>query len=330
TGDDEDVIGYFGNTVAMRLQPKAGMTFRQLLAQTRDTAIGAFAHQRVGLDRMVRELNPDRRHGAERMTRVSFGFRGPDRFGFTPPGVTCERADLRSHLTHLPLGIMVEFDADGILVELEYLVEIIEPGLARQLIDHYAVLLDSALAQPDSVLSGLQLMSAQDLEWLHDVSYGQVFDTPPATITDLVEAQVDRTPDGTAVVYEGRHFSYREINESANRVAHWLIGQGIGAEDRVAVLLDKSPDLVVIALGVLKAGAVYVPIDPTYPQDRLDFILGDCDAKLAVREPFTDLDGYRNDNPTDAHRVRPVRHDNTAYLIYTSGSTGLPKGVPVP
>ncbi len=173
-------------------------------------------------------------------------------------------------------------------------------------------------------------MSAEDTAWLRDASYGLEFDTPPATITDLVEAQVARTPAGTAVVYEGRHYSYSEVNESANRVAHWLIGKGVGAEDRVAVLLDKSPELVVIALGVLKAGAVYVPIDPTYPQDRLDFILDDCDAKIAVREPLTDLDGYRTDNPTDADRVRPVRHDNTAYLIYTSGSTGLPKGVPVP
>lgn len=329
-GDAEDVIGYFGNTVAMRLRPQSRMPFRELLMQTRDTAIGAFAHQRVGLDRMVRELNPDRRHGAERLTRVSFGFRGPDRFGFTPPGVTCERADLRSHLTHLPLGIMVEFDAQGILIELEHLVEIIEPRLAKQLIDHYAVLLDSALAEPDSVLSGLQLMSADDIAWLHDASYGLEFDTAPATITDLVEAQVERTPAATAVVYEGRHYSYGELNESANRVAHWLIGQGIGAEDRVAVLLDKSPELVVTALGVLKAGAVYLPIDPTYPQDRLDFMLGDCDAKLAVREPVADLDSYRTDNPTDTDRVRPVGHDNTAYLIYTSGSTGLPKGVPVP
>ena len=330
TGDTEDVIGYFGNTVAMRLRPRSAMTFRELLVQTRDTAIGAFAHQRVGLDRMVRELNPDRRHGAERMTRVSFGFRGPDRFGFTPPGVTCERAELRSHLTHLPLGVMVEFDASEIVVELAYLVEIIEPGLADQLLQHYAVLLESALERPDTVLSGLQLLSDDDTAWLRQASYGPAFDTPPATITDLVEAQARRTPEATAVVYEGRHFSYREINESANRLAHWFIDQGVGAEDRVAVLLDKSPELVVTALGVLKSGAVYVPIDPTYPQDRLDFILGDCDAKIAVREPVTGVDGYRAENPTDEDRVRPVGPANTAYLIYTSGSTGLPKGVPVP
>lgn len=330
TADAEDVIGYFGNTVAMRLRPKSGMTFRDMLDQTRDTAIGAFAHQRVGLDRMVRELNPDRRHGAERMTRVSFGFRGPDRFGFTPPGVTCERADLRSHLTHLPLGVMIEFDTTGIDAELEYLVEIIEPGLAQQLIDHYTVLLTSALDQPDTPLSRLALMGAEDTAWLREVSYGLEFHTPAATINELVQEQTERTPHGTAVVYEGRHYTYQEINEAANRVAHWLIGQGIGTEDRVAVLLDKSPELVVTALGVLKAGAVYLPVDPTYPQDRLEFILGDCDAKMIVREPLADIDGYRADNPTDGDRVRPLRPDNTAYLIYTSGSTGLPKGVPVP
>ncbi|MBB2992300.1 mycobactin peptide synthetase MbtE [Mycolicibacterium iranicum] len=330
TGATEDVIGYFGNTVAMRLRPRPEMTFRELLTQTRDTALGAFAHQRVGLDRMVREINPDRRHGAERMTRVSFGFRGPDRFGFTPPGVSCERADLRSHLTHLPLGVMVEFDETGILVELEYLVEIIEPRLAGQLLDHYAVLLGGALDAPDATLSALPMMGPEDSAWLRDMSCGPRFDTPDATITDLVEAQVERTPDGTAVVYEGRHFTYRELNEAANRVAHWLIGQGVGAEDRVAVLLDKSPDLVITALGVLKAGAVYVPVDPTYPQDRLDFILGDCDAKLVVREPITGTHDKPAHNPSDADRVRPLRPGNTAYLIYTSGSTGLPKGVPVP
>ncbi|ANI40789.1 non-ribosomal peptide synthetase [Mycolicibacterium vaccae] len=329
-GDTDDVIGYFGNTVAMRMRPRPPMTFRELLTQTRDTALGAFAHQRVGLDRMVRELNPDRRHGAERMTRVSFGFRGRDRFGFTPPGVTCERADLRAHLTHLPLGIMVEFDADEIVVELEHLVEIIEPALARQLLDHYAVLLRSALDAPDTTLSALQLMGDDDLHWLRAQSTGPRFDTPPATITDLIENQARRSPDGTAVVYEGRHYTYREINEAANRVAHWLIGQGVGAEDRVAVLLDKSPDLVVTAVGVLKAGAVYVPVDPTYPQDRLNFILDDCDAKVIVREPVADAQRCRADNPGDADRVRPVGPANTAYLIYTSGSTGLPKGVPVP
>lgn len=330
----DDTIGYHGNTVAMRLRPRPAMSFRELLAETRDTVLGAFAHQRVNLDRVVRELNPDRRHGAERMTRVSFGFREPDGGGFTPPGVSCRRAELRSHLTQLPLGFMVEFDSTGALVEVEHLVEVLDSSLAAQLARHFGVLLEDALSRPGTPLSRLDVMGADDAAWLREVSSGEVFTTPEATLPDLVAAQVARTPDATAVVYEGRHYSYREINEAANRVAHRLIDAGIGTEDRVAVLLDKSPDLVITALGVLKAGGVYLPVDPTYPEDRLSFILGDCDAKLVVREPLCGVDGatddVRADDPTDADRVRPLRPSNTAYLIYTSGSTGLPKGVPVP
>ncbi|HZC52206.1 MAG TPA: amino acid adenylation domain-containing protein, partial [Mycobacterium sp.] len=114
------------------------------------------------------------------------------------------------------------------------------------------------------------------------------------------------------------------------RLAYWLIERGIGTEDRVAVLLDKSPELVTTALGIVRAGAVYLPIDPTYPDDRLVFILDDADAKLVLREPVTGLADYPATDPTADELVRPLRPDNTAYLIYTSGSTGLPKGVPVP
>ena len=324
-------IGYCGNTVALRLRPTAAMTFRELLGHARDTALGAFAHQGINLDRVVRELNPDRRHGTERMTRVSFGFRGPDRFGFTPPGVHCRRAELRSRLTQLPLGVMVEFDPDtGAEVELEHLVEIVEPALGRRMLEHFTVLLHDALQHPDTPLGRLRLMSDADAAWLRAVSTGEAFDTPPATLADLVAARVAAQPDAIAVVYEGRRWTYAELNAAANRVAHWLIARGIGTEQRVAVLLDKSPELIVTALGVIKAGAVYVPVDPTYPADRLDFILGDCDAELVLREPVPDLDGLPDHDPTDADRVRPLRPDNTAYLIYTSGTTGRPKGVPVP
>lgn len=326
----EETLGYFGNTVAMRLRPQPTMTFRDLLMSTRDIAAGAFAHQRINLDHVVRELNPDRRHGAERMTRVSFGFREPDGGGFNPPGTECRRDELRSNVTQLPLGLMVEFDRTGALVEAEYLLEILEPPLAHQLLEHFAVLLDHALAAPDTPLARLALTTERQAHWLHDVTCGERFTTAARTLVDLVSEQTRRNPDATAIVYEGRQFSYRELNEASNRLAHWLIEQGIGTEDRVAVLLDKSPDVVITALGLVKSGAVYVPVDPSYPQDRLDFILDDCDAKLVLREPVRDLTGYSAGDVTDADRIRPLRPDNNAYLIYTSGTTGLPKGVAVP
>jgi mycobactin peptide synthetase MbtE len=330
TADLDDSIGYYGNTVALRLRPHRSQTFRDAVADARDVAVGAFAHQRVNLDRVVAEINPDRRHGVERMTRVTFGARGADGAGFNPPGITCERAQLRGQFTQLPLGFMVEFGADGIEVEAEYLVEVLDPALARQLLEHYAVLLDSALADPESPIRELDMMGPVYAEWLQKVSAGEEFITPATTLAALVEEQVRRSPDATAVVYEGRHYTYREINESANRFAHWLIEHGIGSEDRVAVLLDRSPELVITALGLIKAGAVYLPVDPTYPEDRLDFILSDSDPKLVLREAVGDLGDYPASNPTDSDRVRPLGPDSTAYLIYTSGSTGLPKGVPVP
>ena len=168
----EDVIGYYGNTLVMRMRPQPQLTFRELLVQTRDGAVGALAHSRVDLEWLVRESNPDRRHGAERMTRVSFGLREPDGGGFSPPGVRCARAELRGHLNQLPLGLMIELagaatGSDGsALVEAEYLVEVLDRPLVEQLLRHYGVLLDNALADPDTPLSACGLMSDADAEWL--------------------------------------------------------------------------------------------------------------------------------------------------------------------
>jgi mycobactin peptide synthetase MbtE len=326
----ENTIGYFGNTLVMRMRPEPQLTFRELLAQTRDSAVGALAHSRVDLEWLVRASNPDRRHGAERMTRVSFGLREADGGGFSPPGVRCERAELRGHFSQLPLGLMIELDGSGrgAEVEAEYLVEVLDRPLVDQLLRHYRVLLDHALANPDTTLSACGLMSDADAEWLRDVSAGEDFNYPASTLPALVARRAAVTPDAVAVVYEGRQYSYREIDDQANRLAHWLIEQGVGAEDRVAVLLDKSPELVITALGVLKAGGVYLPVDPTYPDDRLAFILDDAQAKLVLREPVTGLEHYPSAEPSEL--VRPLGPENTAYLIYTSGSTGLPKGVPVP
>lgn len=329
----EDVIGYYGNTVVIRLRPRPHQTFRELLAETREDALGAFAHSRADLDWLVRESNPDRRHGADRMTRVSFGQREPDGAGFCPPGVRCERGELRGHFNQLPLSLMVELDRtpDGTgagLVEVEYLVEVMDQQLVEQLLRHYAALLDGLLSDPDANISACALMSDDDAEWLRAVSTGEKFVTPASTLPELVSRRARLTPEAVAVVHEGRAYPYREIDEESNRLAHWLIEQGIGTEDRVAVLLDKSPELVITALGVLKAGGVYLPVDPTYPQDRLSFILEDADAKLVLREPVTDAARYPASAPTAL--IRPLSPHNTAYLIYTSGSTGLPKGVPVP
>ena len=304
-GTDE-TIGYYGNTVAMRLRPQGSHRFRDLVTATRDTALGAFAHQRVNLDRVVRELNPDRRHGAERMTRVSFGFREPDGGGFSPAGVRCERADLRGHVTQLPLGFMVEFDASGAA----------RGGRAphrghrrprspRRLLGHFAVLLDSALAEPDRPLAQLELFTADDADWLRKVSSGERVrharnHARPHWSASRRPARPTRPPSSTRA---GTTATARSTKRRT-ALAHWLIGQGIGTEDRVAVLLDKSPELVITALGIVKAGAVYLPVDPTYPEDRLAYILADSDPKVVCASRSPGWTSYSQRRP-DRRRPGP-------------------------
>ena len=149
---------------------------------------------------------------------------------------------------------MVEFDGTGVDGGGRAPRRGLDAGLARQLLEHFAVLLDSALADPDLRRRELDVMGPADTDWLREVSAGEEFDTPATTLAALVEEQVARTPDATAVVYEGRHYSYREINEIGEPVRALADRQGIGTEDRVAVLLDKSPELVITALGVDQGG----------------------------------------------------------------------------
>ena len=327
TAGTEDAIGYFGNTVVLRARVAAADTFADLLARTRDTALGAFEHQGINLDRVVRELNPDRRFGgAERLARLSFGARAADDAGFHPAGVRCARAGYRAKVAQLPLGVMLE-TGSGVL-EAEYLLDVLDAALVDQLLEHLVRLLEAAVARPGTRVRDLDMLGADGRARLDRVARGPRFSAPPATLAALVQARVAATPDAVAVVDEHGRYSYAEINRRANQVAHWLIGRGIGTEDRVAVLLGRSLDLVVTALGIAKAGAAYVPVDPEYPPERIDFILADARPVLVVRERV-DAAGYPDTNPGDTDRVRRLRPDNLAYVIYTSGSTGAPKGVPV-
>ncbi|MGC7216786.1 amino acid adenylation domain-containing protein [Mycobacteroides abscessus] len=308
-------IGHFGNVLPLRMRPRADESFRDLLARVRRTTLDGMAHQGVSLDRVV--------------PRVGFSMATDSAALFCPPGIRCEKAAFESHVAYVPLGLTVEMKSGGADVVAEYLVTVLEERMATQLLRHFANVLEAVLADPERVVGAVDLMDDREAQWLWAASSGERFEAPPATLGDLVAERAAAQPDAVAVVYEGRHYSYRETNDLANRLAHWIIEQGIGTEDHVAVLLDKSPDLIITALAIAKAGAVYLPIDPEYPPDRVAHILSDAQPRLVIREPVTGLDQFDAREPVDSDRVRPLTPDNAAYLIYTSGSTGMPKGVTV-
>nr|QIE08767.1 non-ribosomal peptide synthetase [Nocardia sp.] len=334
----EALIGYFGNTLLLRAGIGDRDDFAALVAAVRDTCTEAFARRGVGIDRVVREANPDRvagRDGLDQLVRLGFSVR-KSADGFAIDGVTSTQLELGAAGAQVPLAFAVVLDNDGTaVVEAEYQTDVLSEALVDQLLVHFGQLLDSALRDPRRRLGDLDMLGAADRVALLQRSHGLLVDEPATTLVALLESAADAAPDALALVSDDTELTYAALHARANRLAHWLIGQGIGTEDIVGLRLGTSVEFIVAVLAVLKAGGAYLPIDPVYPDDRIEYLVDDANPRLllgavelaAAEEAAAELPATA---PTDAERLRPLLPANLAYVIYTSGSTGKPKGVPVP
>ncbi|MGW6724361.1 amino acid adenylation domain-containing protein [Nocardia sp. NPDC055029] len=334
----EQLIGYFGNTLLLRAALGARDDFAHLVAAVRDTCAGAFARRGVGIDRVVREANPDRvagRDGMDQLVRLGFSVR-KSADGFAIDGVTSAQLDLGAASAQVPLALAIVLEDDGTaVVEAEYQTDVLTEAIVDQLLVHFGQLLDAALRDPRRRLGDLDMLGAADRAALLERSHGVLVDQPATTLVALLEAAAAATPDAIALASDDIELSYGALHARANRLAHWLIGQGIGAEDIVGLRLGTSVEFIVAVLAVLKAGGAYLPIDPAYPEDRIEYLVEDANPRLllgavelaAAESTAAELPATA---PTDADRLRPLLPANLAYVIYTSGSTGKPKGVPVP
>ncbi|MEV6062108.1 amino acid adenylation domain-containing protein [Nocardia asteroides] len=334
----EELIGYFGNTLLLRATFGTGDDFAGLVAAVRDTCANGFARRGVGIDRVVREANPDRvagRDGMDQLVRLGFSVR-KSADGFAIDGVTSRQLDLGAVSAQVPLALAIVLENDGTaVVEAEYQTDVLTEALVDQLLAHYGRLLDAALTDPRRRLADLDMLGADDRAALLERSHGVLVDQPATTLTALFETAATASPDAPALASDDIELSYAALHARANRLAHWLIAQGIGTEDIVGLRLGTSVEFIVAVLAVLKAGGAYLPIDPAYPDDRIDYLVADAKPRLllgavelaAAESAAADLPQVA---PTDADRLRPLLPANLAYVIYTSGSTGKPKGVPVP
>ncbi|MGW5441208.1 amino acid adenylation domain-containing protein [Nocardia asteroides] len=337
----EELIGYFGNTLLLRATFGTGDDFAGLVAAVRDTCANGFARRGVGIDRVVREANPDRvagRDGMDQLVRLGFSVR-KSADGFAIDGVTSRQLELGAVSAQVPLALAIVLEDDGTaVVEAEYQTDVLTEALVDQLLAHYGRLLDAALADPRRRLADLDMLGADDRAALLERSHGVLVDQPATTLTALFEAAAGASPDAPALASDDIELSYAALHARANRLAHWLIAQGIGTEDIVGLRLGTSVEFIVAVLAVLKAGGAYLPIDPAYPDDRIDYLVADARPRLllgavelaAAESAAAELPEVAEVAPTDADRLRPLLPANLAYVIYTSGSTGKPKGVPVP
>ncbi|MFF2900130.1 amino acid adenylation domain-containing protein [Streptomyces sp. NPDC057966] len=344
--ETEDLIGFFVNTLVLRTDLSGDPAFTELLDRVKDTALGAYDHQDLPFERLVEELAPDRDPSRNPLFQTMFVLQNtPDEHGWSLPGLDVEPYTVTLPDAKFDLTLMMSEDADGGLRgTLEYRTDLFERDTVTRLAGHLGTLLETVAHEPAARLSRLCLLTAEErrrtvVEW-NDTA-AAFPDT--ATLHGLFEERAAQQPDTVAVEGPQGTLTYGQLNARANRIAHHLrIRYGVRPDMPVAVCLERGPDLVTALLGVLKAGAPYVPLDPDHPAERLAYMVRDTatpvvltgsahTGRLPSDVPLLLLDedtATLAGEPTTDPRPTAAPHD-LAYLIYTSGSTGRPKGVQV-
>ena len=334
----EDAVGYFGNTVLLRIVARSQDTFSSFVDAVRQTCLDGFAHQSVGIDRVVREANPERmgHDGMDQLVRLGFSMR-KSAGEFALNEVTVRQLGLGAVTAHLPLALAIVLDPESVCAEFEYQTDVLGTALVEQMLAHYLQLLDNALTQPQRGIAGLDMLGAGERDAVLAQSHGELVATPATTIVAMLEAAASANPDAVALVSDAAELTHGELHRRANRLARWLIGQGTGARDDEAIVgvrMTTSIEFIVAMLAILKAGAAYLPIDPAFPEDRIEYLIADARPQTVIGpdefEAAERAAAQLPDNAlTDADRLCPLLPDDLAYVIYTSGSTGQPKGVAV-
>jgi aspartate racemase len=337
----EELVGFFVNTLALRIDLGGDPRFRELVARVRQTALEAYEHEELPFEQLIAALNPRRKLSHAPLAQVLFSLQaaggGKARFA----NLAASNVQLERGTAKLDLSLIMSETDEGLLASFEYATDLFDGETIERMLGHLETLLEAVVAEPQLRLSELPLLTESERNQVL-VSWNQTLRPFPSEscVHDLFEQQVELRPDAVALSDGDRQVSYHELNEQANRLAHLLRGLGVGPEVLVGVCLERSADLVVALLATLKAGGAYVPLDPGYPSDRLAFMLEDTaapvlitDTALQVRLPHFDGGVVCLDADADAIAAEPAdnpragaRSDGLAYVMYTSGSTGAPKG----
>ena len=353
----EGLIGFFANTLVFRNSLSGNPTFRDLMAQVREVAIGAYEHQDVPIEKLVDELQPDRDLNRNPLFQVTFQLRNYPSDLVQLSELIIEPFELHSGIAKFDLSLAMSNEMDGLKAEIEYNPDLFESATINRILGHFQTLLEGIVSNPGQRIGELSLLTEPEQHQL-SVQWNDTQQDYPKDqcIHQLFEAQVEGGPDTVAVVFEDQQLSYRQLNERANRLARYLKRQGVGADVRVGICVARSLDLIVGILGIVKSGGAYVALDLSYPQERLEFVLADAQvALLLTQEALFDAEGLTMEGnerqfpgfdpriprvcldrdwqliakESAANLENSTGVDNLAYVIYTSGSTGQPKGVAI-
>ncbi|MDH3600117.1 MAG: amino acid adenylation domain-containing protein [Candidatus Tectomicrobia bacterium] len=340
--ETEGLIGCFLNTLALRVNVSGNPTFRELLAQVQQMTQEAYEHQDVPFEQVIDELQPERNPSHNPIVQVAFALQNAPMDEFALPSLRVHALDPEVHRVHTDLEWYVWERDDVLAGGCTYNRDLFDASTMARLVAHFQTLLSGIVSNPDQRIATLPLLSETER---HEVLVGwnatRTGYPTALCIHQVVEGQVEVTPDAVAVVWGDQALTYRALNARANQVAHYLRSLGVGADVRVGLCLERSLEMVVGLLGILKAGGAYVPLDPQYPRERLAFMLQDAHAQVVLTQASLlpelplpslpviclDRDGAELAAWPRTNPAPVAGPEHLAYVIYTSGSTGQPKGV---
>ncbi|HEY8670309.1 MAG TPA: AMP-binding protein, partial [Terriglobales bacterium] len=346
----EEMIGFFANTLVLRTKFPEGSNFKDVLAQVKETALGAYAHQDVPFEKLVEDLRPDRDLSQNPLFQVMFSLQNAPRQAFELKGLKLSLMDMGEASAKFDISVFLSESTDGVGGRIEFNTDLFDTQTIQRMIGHYRVLLQAAVANPELKVSELPLLTSPEHHQIV-VDWNATAAEYPRDLClhQLIEQQVDRTPDAIACVVPGeaakddRQLSYRELNAKANQLAHALRKRGLGPGQRVGIFVDRSLEMMIGLLGIQKSGAAYIPLDPGYPAERIRLTLEDADVavlltqqSLAASLPQNRAEIICIDSAwtkiakeSDTNPVSSATPEDLVYVIFTSGSTGRPKGVQV-
>ena len=340
--ETENLIGFFVNTMVLRTDLSGDPSFRELLARVREMALTAYAHQDVPFELLVEELQPERSLAHTPLFQVVFTLQNAPMPRMELEGLSVAGLAMPNATAKFDLGLNIGGTTGQLQGALEYNTDLFDAATIRRMISHFEVLLENVVSNPDQPISELQLLREEErkqvlFDW-NDTAVEYPLDK---CIHHLFEEQAGRTPDAVAIFFEDQQVSYRELNERANRLAHHLRSLGVGPETLVGICVERSIEMIVGLLGIMKAGGGYVPIDPENPTTRAASALSNAGVRLLLTQQAliehcagSEVTMLCLDQELPEIAAQPISNprggasaENVAYVIYTSGSTGEPKGV---
>jgi amino acid adenylation domain-containing protein len=309
------------------------------LKRVQHVTLDAYDHQALPFEQLVEALHPERNLSQNPLFQVMFIFQTAS-VSTLDADLTVSFCSIDSPTAKFDLTFATEEEADSLNVEIEYSTDLFEAETIDRMAGHFQTLLEGIITNPNQLLSELPLLTSAEQQQLQTWNQTQVDYPLDRCLHQWIEAQVERTPDAIAVRFEGQHLTYRELNERANQLAHYLQTRGVKPEVLVGICVDRSLEMVIGLLGILKAGGAYLPFDPSYPLERLAFMLEDSQVPVLLTQAHLvdwlpphqaeviclDRDWTEIAQESNQTIDSGVTSSNLAYVIYTSGSTGKPKG----